>query len=267
MYYAIDNKGHRIHISNAVKSNLYYCPLCKCPVIMKEGSIVAHHFAHRSNDYCDPWREGKMSKWHCDMQSLFPERSREVIVYNQNSTEIHIADILLNTTKGNHVFEFQHSPISPNEFVTRSRYYLNLGYHLHWVFDFRDPNLPKKLYYDNFGPNTKYCRIIWPGKDRIKLFKSEEVRSLFDECTFSEAPLSIWFHVNIGRGIKHEFNYSCEYISKDYSKWSYLDPLSKEEAFIKVHIESCEDISDFYAAFYSNDEFKKSMHKLVKLIK
>ena len=45
----------------------------------------------------------------------------------------HRADVLIESEKV--VFEFQHSPLSPDEFEDRNSFYNSLGYKVIWVFD------------------------------------------------------------------------------------------------------------------------------------
>lgn len=46
MYIALNSKKQRIHISNALEGDKYYCPVCDEEVIKIKGTINAHHFAH-----------------------------------------------------------------------------------------------------------------------------------------------------------------------------------------------------------------------------
>lgn len=73
-----------------------------------------------------------MSEWHRQWQLLFPEECREVIVEHEG--EKHIADIKC----GRMVVEFQHSPMSAEEFEKRTRFYTESGNILIWVFDYAD---------------------------------------------------------------------------------------------------------------------------------
>ena len=47
MYIALNSKKQRIHISDALEGDKYYCPVCDEEVIKRKGTINAHHFAHK----------------------------------------------------------------------------------------------------------------------------------------------------------------------------------------------------------------------------
>lgn len=70
-----------------------------------------------------------MSDWHYDWQNQFPVDNQEVVFKLDN--KIHRADVFINDT----VLEFQHSPISEDEFNDRNSFYNNLGYKVVWIFD------------------------------------------------------------------------------------------------------------------------------------
>lgn len=146
MYYASDKSGNRVFIDNAQKGIDYYCPACKAKMIMKCGDIVAHHFSHKARKLCDPWYKDRMSDWHRKLQSMFPEDCQEVTVWNDSHSEVHFADVMFSYKGTGHVLEFQHSPITRKEFISRSSFYLGLGYKLTWIFDFCECEKPKKFY-------------------------------------------------------------------------------------------------------------------------
>lgn len=265
MFYAVNELGHRYHIDEVSSSEAYFCPFCRHPVIAKDkGNIVAHHFAHKSSKHCDPWYTGKMSKWHYDMQNLFPKECREVIVYNEDKSEFHIADVLLETRQKHYVFEFQHSPISVPDFILRSSFYINLGYSLTWVFDLRDSSNgkePKRLYYEDLDYHIHYKHVIWPGRDRFKLFDSPRVLSFLEECMDSNINISILFHIYTGHGKQFVNHYPNGF---EHTKWEYLNPLSREEYFIRPDFDTSSNSSNFYAAFFSKNDFHKYIRKLLK---
>lgn len=128
MYFALDKNNLKVDIQDAIQGNEYFCQICHEQLIIKRGSIKAHHFAHQSNSECDGWSHD-MSEWHHNWQLCFPEINREVVLISGG--KMHIADILINNT----VVEFQHSPMSPDEFDDRNRFYTSLGYKIIWLFD------------------------------------------------------------------------------------------------------------------------------------
>lgn len=126
---AIDKLNNRVTIDETVKGEVYFCPLCGEKISCKKGRIRKHHFAHMPNSNCHDW--GDMSDWHWEWQELFPKDYREVIMHGNG--HIHRADVFI--PMKNTVIEFQHSPISNDEFNIRNSFYTDLGYRLIWVFD------------------------------------------------------------------------------------------------------------------------------------
>ena len=131
MFTALTKDNKRISIEEAISGESYLCPVCGNPVVVKAANSnnVRTHFAHKRNCIClDDWKHD-MSDWHFEWQSKFPIESREVVV--EKDGVVHRADILINNT----VIEFQHSPISGEEFESRNSFYKSCGYHVVWLFD------------------------------------------------------------------------------------------------------------------------------------
>ena len=128
MFFAIDSNGNRISVHDTEEKQEYFCPVCKSKLTIRDGSINAKHFAHIANTCLDDWNYD-MSEWHHHKQSFFSPEFCEVIV--SNSKETHRADVLIDKT----VIEFQHSPISADEFEKRTQFFINSGYRIAWVFD------------------------------------------------------------------------------------------------------------------------------------
>lgn len=155
MFTALTKDNKRISIEEAIQGECYCCPVCGHPVAVKAANSnnVRTHFAHKRNCLClDDWKHD-MSDWHFEWQSKFPIESREVVV--EKNGVAHRADILINDT----VIEFQHSPISGEEFESRNRFYKNCGYRVVWLFDATD----KMKIDDAFG-------LVW--KRKTTLFSS-----------------------------------------------------------------------------------------------
>lgn len=141
MLVAHDKDGHRIYANSEERYKECFCPECGKSLIHKKGEIKAPHFAHKVDDNC-PYGADKDSKseWHIHMQELFPPESLEVRFKDDNTGEIHIADVYLGQSKT--VIEFQHSPISAEEFRSRTLFHVKNGRRIVWIFDERgnDPN-------------------------------------------------------------------------------------------------------------------------------
>lgn len=134
MFVANDKNGKRVDADEGIKGEKYYCPVCKNEVRFKKGEIKSPHFAHITKMECDDWYE--MSEWHRKFQELFPEKYREVVITDGN--EKHRADIKI----GNVVIEFQHSPMSAEEFIKRTEFY-GENHRLIWVFDLRGKDIER----------------------------------------------------------------------------------------------------------------------------
>ena len=130
MQFAKDENGNRICITEANENGSYFCPFCDAPMIQRRGQVNVPHFAHAKGRLCtDTWKYEDTSPWHLAWQENFPRECREVAVINEHGR--HRADVLV----GNTVVEFQHSPMSPEEFQERNDFYVASGYRVIWVFD------------------------------------------------------------------------------------------------------------------------------------
>lgn len=115
MKYSIVN-GER---KEAFQKGRGLCECCKKPTIAKCGSRIVHHWAHESLAECDNWWETE-TKWHRDWKNLFPIDWQEVTHIDQNTGEIHRADVKTNYGL---VIELQNSPISYEEQTSREEFY------------------------------------------------------------------------------------------------------------------------------------------------
>ncbi len=103
------------------------CPICQEQVIPKCGQYRINHWAHKSLNHCDKWWESE-TEWHRNWKDLFPKEWQEVVAYDDQTGEKHIADI---KTNSNLVVEFQHSNISDEERISRESFYKKMV----WVVD------------------------------------------------------------------------------------------------------------------------------------
>jgi len=67
------------------------------------------------------------------MQGYFPKESCEVRFVDDETGEVHIADVFIK--EANTVLEFQHSPISEDEFMSRTAFHIKNGRRIAWFFD------------------------------------------------------------------------------------------------------------------------------------
>ena len=132
---AKDKYGRLTYIDNAIQGDMYYCQICNQPMMQRHCVDRIDHFAHYSphgnNNIVpcsDHWGYDK-TEWHMEWQKRFPVDNMERVLELHGKK--HIADVLVD----NIVVEFQHSPISLEEFSERNEFYTNLGYKVIWVFD------------------------------------------------------------------------------------------------------------------------------------
>ena len=125
------------------------CPFCGEDVIPKCGDIKMHHWAHKSKENCDLWREHE-TEWHRQWKNSFPDECQEFILYDDITKEKHVADVRIN----NLVLEFQHSSISETEQISREKFYKNMF----WIIDARK-------YYENFKTNLRILNHSEKYKD------------------------------------------------------------------------------------------------------
>ena len=159
MQFAIDENGIRINAEFADKKKVYRCPECGNRVHPKNGQFRIAYFAHEDGCECvDSWSYD-LSEWHRKKQEYFDEEYREVI--RRNGRTVHRADIL----KDGVVIEFQHSPISAEEFIDRNSFYLPLGYRVVWVFDVEDQIEKEKLYFEE--TDSDRIQMRWKGPKQV----------------------------------------------------------------------------------------------------
>ena len=181
MFVALNKDKKRVHISNTLNSEKYYCPICGEELRTRKGNANAHHFAHKNNSNCvekDGWHYD-MSDWHYDWQNQFPVDNQEIVFAKNN--KIHRADVFINNT----VIEFQHSPITENEFNDRNEFYKSLGYKVLWIFDAID----KEVEYLN---DTNNDERLFSWKHPIRFLKKIDCNdSKLD--VFLQTKEGIWY--------------------------------------------------------------------------
>lgn len=151
---------------NGEDKGSYRCPICEGEVIVRNGQIVAPHFAHKAGTLCDTFSQD-MSQWHKDWQDVFPKQNQEYVMtletteeeynisghqcgflkYDYGEFRLYNESILAKNTHPKiikhradvcacgYIIEFQHSPISSAEFNERNWFYTSCGYKVVWIFD------------------------------------------------------------------------------------------------------------------------------------
>ena len=240
MYIAYDKQNNRIDIDDAVKSEIYYCPICEGQVIVKEGKVNAKHFAHKSGECKDSWHYD-MSEWHRQKQCYFPIENREIVISHNGKT--HRADVLVNNT----VIEFQHSPITAQEFMERNHFFNSLGYRVAWVFDVSTAYELESLTYSE---DNNYL-MIW--KNPMRIFAQSPKISDYNKN------FSLWFSWD------SDFD-EGDWINKVI--WTPKDEYEQNNfnrfiiSSFPIDLESNIDIDDFFRS--KEDYFKLKLYELKK---
>lgn len=97
------------------------CRGCENRVLAKCGTQHVRHWTHIGKITCDFEREPE-TEWHRNWKSHYATKWQVVIRRAENG-EKDIADVL---TEHGLVIEFQHSPLHPNERVSRESFYPNM---------------------------------------------------------------------------------------------------------------------------------------------
>ena len=106
------------------------CDCCGGELISKCGRYVRWHWAHKRKTDCDSWRESE-TDWHLIWKGCFPKECQEVVHFDLQTGEKHVADVKTSTGL---VVEIQHSPISERELLSREDFYGDMI----WIVDARD---------------------------------------------------------------------------------------------------------------------------------
>ena len=123
MKFALVN-GNKVEASKGAKG---LGQSCGAEMIAKCGDFKINHWAHKKIRQCDSWWETE-TQWHREWKGNFPIEWQEIIQFDKDTNEKHIADV--RTDKGL-VIEFQHSHINPIERKQREAFYKNMI----WIVD------------------------------------------------------------------------------------------------------------------------------------
>ena len=104
-----------------------------------------------------------MSEWHSQWQAQFPVGNREVVV--EHLGQKHRADVMA----CGYVIEFQHSPITAEEFEERNNFYLSYGKKVIWMFDFVDESSEGRIdWYEEWDSNNDNgAKFTWKYPKRF----------------------------------------------------------------------------------------------------
>lgn len=212
MFRAIDEEKNTVYISNADNNSKYFCSGCGANLGIRAGKTekMRRHFYHLYGNDCSYAIDHDMSEWHFQWQEQFPEQYREIPL--PASHPQHRADICI----GNRIIEFQHSPISEEDFNSRNQFYISNGFELTWVFD-------KNERIKGFTSDGLYLRR------RDNLFKGYDLRSSCFALLFEIGNMLYWIdHMDekTGRYIV------CGIIGKD----QFIRIFDEKKTYLKSYI-------------------------------
>ncbi len=208
MLYALSSSKERI---KAVRGLEGYCPDCGQILIPKCGMIKIHHWGHKNLSPDCKYDYHDMCEWHYKWQEL-----AETFGYE---TEISFGKERRADTLGfNRVIEIQHSSISLEEIVKRSKFYRSKGFKIDWIFDMTERvKIPKSI--------EKY--IIEYKIGRIFLDYGKQIEE------FNPTKHSYKFRVQTHNDIFKPHKYKIEFIS-NYN-CIYFDPLEDISRIVKLN--------------------------------
>ena len=138
MLVAHQHDGVPIEAFGAVKGVEFRCPGCKERVILKQGHIVVHHFAHYPDSRCSFGTGETLAHLHAKyvmVTSLRQRGWRAEVEYVPEGNPGRCIDVITwppHLRRGL-VIEFQHTPIDPETIFKRADDYAELGYAQVWV--------------------------------------------------------------------------------------------------------------------------------------
>lgn len=182
MQFALDEHDIRTNIDEADKSSKYFCPCCRGELVVRQGKVKIHHFAHKSKCMCVDYYDN-VGEWHRSMQDLFPEKNRE---HFNGEFGRHFYDVL---TDNNTIIEFQHSPMAKTLFDERTDAYVAFARKYRtefpvWVFDFADEKKPRYFYIYEKNNRTRERKVKW--------YYSTKLFSGYDDEVY---PYELWFRI------------------------------------------------------------------------
>lgn len=132
------HENQRVDAFSANKGPTYFCPNCGDEVILKQGRIVIHHFAHKPPTDCS-WAKGE-TREHLLAKTVIRDAFRNTSYQAEFEAEVlsgagdRRADVLLTNRSGRRVaIEVQHTPILYDAIERRTGAYAIAGVPVIWV--------------------------------------------------------------------------------------------------------------------------------------
>lgn len=209
MFVAVDTEGERVYADSAEKDTKCFCPVCNEELRLRKGGKNRPHFAHKQDTECQYGKDQDYkSEWHIRMQEYFPREACEVRFADDKTGEVHIADVFLEDSKT--VLEFQHSPISEDEFKSRTFFHLKNKRRIVWLFDESSKSLDST--YGRFRYDEDICRFgipfyQWMRRPRQFLANGPDLKQeyyRYSICVFTGTEGDV-FHRIVGQYDKYHW--------------------------------------------------------------
>lgn len=179
------------------------CICCNNPVRAYCGSDRVNHWKHINAIECDTWSEGE-TEWHRLWKNKFDVNQQEIIQYDPESGEKHIADVYLKSI--DLVLEFQHSPIHIDEIKARESFYKKMI----WIVDLQ-PYKENISFHRDIGDSfRKTVSAFWETRYRKSNELEKEGRRKEAEALLNDEEVEAYFR-------KLESEYFRDYFEKKSS--------------------------------------------------
>lgn len=124
--------SHARELAIQRKNQLHFCPQCNGPLIVKAGTIMIPHFAHRKAHNCHSFSEPESERHLTGKRDLFDwiSRTASVRLESRLPGSAQRPDLLTGQT----AVEFQCSTISAALFSERTAGYHASGYDVFWLY-------------------------------------------------------------------------------------------------------------------------------------
>lgn len=165
MLTAHNEKKQKIIGWDARKGDVYYCPSCEEKLILRQGEIKVHHFAHVAETKCQ-YEVGETQE-HLWMKKYLYQKFIDSNLYKDVELEYktgnQIADIyLVNSRDKKIAVECQISSLDIAEFRRKTAYYSYQGIYTLWIFSGNnelEKRLIKLVYTKGSRLNYTSCEV------------------------------------------------------------------------------------------------------------
>lgn len=141
----------------------FICPICGCEVVLRQGNIREHHFAHKPPVTC-PQAAGETMQHMQAKLAIYDALAQEDCVTDldvEKSFGISIADVYAKIRGEAVAIEIQRSTLSVNDIVARTMNYQQLGIAVLWI------GLPRtEIFTTKYNPQAweRWCHAAYYGR-------------------------------------------------------------------------------------------------------